>query len=111
MWLDVPRCDEVERHVDAARLRGHSPDVLVDRLLVQGVDRGPLGRPAGGREVLRDRVKLLRRASHERDLRPPRAKVRATTPPSYAAAVDDRGVATQELRQVRFLCFVFADVL
>ncbi len=65
--LYVPARDEVEGDVDAARLGGHSPGVLVDGLLVEGVEFGHLGRPASGSDVLGDRLERLAGASGEED--------------------------------------------
>jgi hypothetical protein len=55
--------------------------VEVDGLLVQGVDHRRLGLPAGGGDVLGDRLSGSRVRPARKTLAPSRAKVRATAPP------------------------------
>ena len=79
--LRVRDADRVERDVDAARLLDHRLQVLVDRLLVERVDRRRLGRAARRDDVPRDRLDRRPQAPGEKQLAPSRANARATAPP------------------------------
>jgi hypothetical protein len=65
--LHVPAGDEVERHVEAAGLGGPGVRVLVDGLLVEGVDLGDLGLPASGGGVGGDRLEGVAGAPGQED--------------------------------------------
>ena len=55
--------------------------MLVDRLLVEGVDLGGLRRCAGGADLLGDRLERRPGAAGQKTLAPSRAKARETAPP------------------------------
>ena len=57
-------------------------EMCVDGLLVQRVDLRRLSGSAGGSDVLDDRLKRCQVAPGEKQLRPLRAKARATAPPA-----------------------------
>jgi len=94
--LVVAALYEVERDVDAARLRGDGVGVLVDRALVERVDDGDLGAPGRGGDVGRDALERLERAAREEHGRARACeRARHAAPERAAAAVDDRVLACE----------------
>jgi hypothetical protein len=67
--LHVPARDEVEGHVDATFLGSHGPGVLVDSLLVEGVEDGHLCQATRGGDVGGDRLQRLAGAAGKKDPR------------------------------------------
>ena len=61
--------DQVEGDVDPAGLRSHGVGMLIDRLLVERIDLGRLGRPTGRADLLGDLLESLPGAAGEEDLR------------------------------------------
>ena len=61
--------DHVEGDVDAAGIRRHGVGVPVDRVLVERVNLGRLGRSARGSDLLGHRVERRGRAAGQKDPR------------------------------------------
>jgi hypothetical protein len=87
----------VEGHVDPAGRLGHGVGVGVHGLLVEGVDLGELGRPAGGPDVAGDRLQPgpgPAGQEHPRPLAGERPRHRPADPPR--PAVDHGGPSLQQ---------------
>jgi hypothetical protein len=113
--LDVGPGHQVERHVDAAGRRDDLGDVVVDRLLVEGVEHGHRGRAAVRIDVTRDRVQRIAGAAHERDRRAlPGVRPGHGPADPPAGPVDDRRLAFQHTshrcRPPSRRCVVLTDV-
>jgi hypothetical protein len=63
------RADGVERDVETARSLDHGAEVLVDGLLVEGVDLGRLGDAAGSHDLFGDGIDLRHVASCQEEPR------------------------------------------
>ncbi len=79
--VGVGDAEPVERDVDPSRPVDHRLQVLVQRLLVERVDLGGLGRPAGGDDLLGEHLDRVEPATGEEDAAPSAANARATAPP------------------------------
>jgi hypothetical protein len=79
--LVVAAGDEVERNVDAARLRGHGVGVLVDGALVIASTTATSARPPAAVMSTATRSRGSRVRPARNTVAPSRANVRATPPP------------------------------
>ena len=93
--LDIPSHDEVETHVDAAGVQEHRQDVLLDSLLIKGIEYSPFRRPPFRRDLIHQRIELLLRSAHEKNL-----GTVACEGSSYAAADSTAATVNDRVRSL-----------
>src|SRR5215212_8564209 len=94
--LDVPDRDEVEGDVDTSSARGHSVSVLVDGLLVEGIDLRRLGPSSSGADLLGHLLEALKGTTGEEDLGPLAGEGTGDRTTNLSSASVDDGVLVLE---------------